>query len=96
MSPLLDIWRLVYAELRRRGGMHRHEDEYQLDIVWQRAHTRARRSESFAQKLLRRGNYIADLLANDGRLLHVDKAKCKEGHALADGVARAWPAVERS
>ena len=82
MSPLLDLWRAVYKELLRRGGLHLYDDEYMLRVTWQKTHTRASRAETTLQKLRRRGNHVADLLANDGRLLHVDDVRCNNGHQL--------------
>ena len=43
-----------------------------LWVEWQRAHQRANRGETQHMKTRRRGNAIADILANEGRLLHDD------------------------
>ena len=76
MSPLLNLWRLVCAELKMRGGLHRYDDEHQLQLSWQNAHLRASKRDSFCQKRWRRGNYVADWTCNQGRLLHADDVRC--------------------
>jgi len=82
---------LVYEQLLKRGGLHPHDDDYLLDLKWQRAHTRANRGETTLQTLWRRGNDMADVTANDGRLLHIDDARCDNGHALTKSTTRGDP-----
>ena len=82
MNPLLDLWRMVYEAINTKGGIHEHEDEYKLIVEWIRAHQRAPRGESTVDELLRRDSNMADHLANNGRMLHVDDATCSSNHRL--------------
>ena len=76
MSPLVDLWRLVKRALRTRGGLHPYDDEHQLKCSWQRAHQRAKKSETYCQKRWRRGNFAADWVCNIGRQGHTDDVRC--------------------
>ena len=90
-TPNLDIWRNIYDEVKRRGGLKADGDQM-LKLIWQPSHTRAHKGESHEQRHLRRGNDAADFFANRGRELHGDYTemitKVKAHYTVAVNLAR--------
>ena len=88
-TPNVDLWRKVYHEVNRRGGLCQ-SGSRQLCFIWQPSHTRATDTESTEEKFLRRGNDAADLFANKGRLLHVDISETVRTTKALFDKAKAW------
>ena len=88
-APNVDLWRKVYDEVNRRGGLHA-SGSRQLCFAWQPSHTRASDCETEEHKFLQRGNDAADYYANLGRALHVDISQCVMETQTRSKRAKAW------
>ena len=88
-TPNLDLWRLVYDQINKRGGLSPSGPNL-LCFVWQPSHTRAHDGETAEQKFLRRGNDAADVYANWGRMLNVDISEVKKATQVLFSKAKAW------
>ena len=89
MNPNLDIWRCVKGAVRHRGGLVEF-GENMLWTIWQKSHSRATMAESPGQKELRRGDAVADMVANDGRRLHEDVSGLVAKTKVLEDISRNW------
>ena len=94
-TPNVDVWRLIYEEVMRRGGLKEAGDD-QLNIIWHPSHLRAHEGETTEQKYLRRGNDAADRFANLGRALHVDITEIRLTMKARFDAAKNWASYSSS
>lgn len=71
MSPLVDLWKRVWTHADRVGRKH-------VTIRWVPSHQKWQIGETWAQRMDRRGNDQADLMAAKGRSQHEIDERLKE------------------